>query len=178
MKLRILLVWMLVAVAPGAYAQISDPGGPILPPGTDTTGQAPELPALPQEEPLNPDQPPILMCARPHEASTDARKVVQVLAADREMKVVAVTNQARGAIEYQRSRTIAGFAKTANRLEYTLEGTTIEGEPNPATLVYDESTRQAILTTAADPAGVVFSRCRVFTEGDYLKIGVWVRSLL
>lgn len=181
MKTSFALILMLALVPQLASAQAIDPpGGPIgQPPATDSTGQQPVLPLGPKEEIPNPDQPPVLVCSRPLQAATGkSPKIVQILVADREMKTVAVTDQARGAIEYHRSRKIATFTKSADCLEYLLEGTTAQGEPNPAVLEMDLQKGSAMLNEGAATGPTLFPSCKIFNQGEYLKVGHWIRGQL
>jgi hypothetical protein len=179
MKSQFALVGMLLALTQNANAQA--PVGPVGPPPvipTDST-HLPVLPLGPKEEIPNPDQPPVLVCTRPLQAATrKSPKVVQVLVADRETKTVAVTDQARGAIEYHRSRTITTFTKSANCLEFLLEGTTSQGEPSSAILEMDLERSVAVLNEGAASGPSQFPTCKIFGKGDYLKVGTWIRSQL
>lgn len=176
MKLQILTALMLALLSQTASAQ--DVGPISVPALKDTTGQQPPLlPHVPQEEPPNPDQPPILVCTRPL-GLINRKKTIQVLVADREMKAVAVTDQAKGAIEYHRSRKIAQFAKAADCLEFALVGTTLSGDESNATLEMDLARGTAAFNDGSATGPVVYPTCRVFQKGDYLKVGAWIRNQL
>lgn len=172
MTLWLLVASLLILNSASALAQVTDPV-PV-----DTVGN--KMPVLPQEEPPNPDQPPILACMQ---ATTEGAKEFNVLIADRATKTVARTIQSKGAIAYQPILLIDAFKKTSKTkknsetLEYSLSRKLRNGDANFHGLVVNVEAGAAAFSNepeAEEPS--LYSDCKVFEAGEYIKLNAWIRS--